>query len=96
MTLHGERFAAAICSEIGIIPFGAGNATMILAPSNDSALDSFGINTLGDQAARMRALETGAYVLRSTKGGISSVIDSYGRTLASAHDSNEVLVVDIP
>jgi apolipoprotein N-acyltransferase len=43
--------------------------------------------------ARMRALESGAYLLRASKGGISSIIDGNGVTQKEGRDG--VLIADI-
>ena len=88
--------AGYICSEVDITPLSAHGAKLILSPSNDSVFVSKGILSLHHQITRMRALETGAYLLRSTKGGISSIIDPYGNTIASMSEKNGVLIADIP
>lgn len=36
------------------------------------------------QIARMRALETGRYLLRATNNGISAIIDEHGRVIAKS------------
>lgn len=88
--------AGYVCSEIGITPLSAHGAPLILSPSNDSALVSTTILPLHHQFARMRALEAGAYMLRSSKGGISSIIDPRGRALRTMSEQNGVLIYDIP
>lgn len=84
-----------ICSEIGITPLGVGATQLIISPSNDSALLSDAIGPLQHQFARMRALEAGAYMLRSSKGGISSIINPYGEALATMEGENGLLILDI-
>ena len=84
-----------VCSEIGITPLSVHGAKLILSPSNDSALLSTTIMPLHHQFARMRALEAGAYMIRSSKGGISSIIDPYGRAIATMSGTTGVLVADI-
>ena len=88
--------AGYVCSEIGITPLSAHGARLILSPSNDSALVSTTILPLHHQFARMRAIEAGAYMLRSSKGGISSIIDPKGRALRTMSGQNGVLILDIP
>lgn len=94
--LDSLLLAGAICAEIDVIPFSTHGAKLILAPANDSVLVSKGIASLHQRIARMRALETGAYLLRSSKGGISSIIDPYGNAIATMSEENGVLFADIP
>lgn len=84
-----------ICSEIGITPLSVHGAKLILSPSNDSALAGETIAGVQHQFARMRALEAGAYMLRASKGGVSSIIDPYGRAIGTLSGSTGVLVADI-
>ena len=60
------------------------NPSVIVAVSEDGW---FG-DSLGPQQhldiARMRAIETGRYVLRATTSGVSAVIDNYGNIIKQA------------
>ena len=93
--LDGLTLGGYICSEIGITPLSVHGAKLILSPSNDSALVSSTILPLHHQFARMRAIEAGAYMVRASKGGVSSVIDPRGRTLGTLVGVTGVLVVDL-
>ncbi|KKU77760.1 MAG: Apolipoprotein N-acyltransferase [Parcubacteria group bacterium GW2011_GWA2_47_7] len=84
-----------ICSEVGITPLSVHGAKLILSPSNDSVLVGNTILLLEHQFAQMRALESDAFMLRSTKGGISSIIDPSGNTIESMSGQNGVIVTDI-
>jgi apolipoprotein N-acyltransferase len=95
LMIKGAAFDSAICSEIDHVPFRTYGAAFILSPSNDSALNGHEVIEMHDRNARMRALESGAYMLRLTRGGISSVIDSYGHPIASLQDTNDVIIVDV-
>jgi apolipoprotein N-acyltransferase len=88
--------AGYICSEIDITPLSTHGAKLILSSSNDSVFMGKGISSLHQKIARMRALEAGVYLLRSTKGGISSIIDPYGNTVTVLSEKNGVLIADIP
>jgi len=90
ITLSGN-----LCSEVGFTDLISRNVDIIIAPSNDSVLFSERIGVLQHQFARMRALETGAYMLRSSKGGISSIIDPYGRVIESKSGVSDVMIFDI-
>lgn len=94
-TINGEAFDAAICSEIDHFPFRTYGAPFIISPSNDSALNGREVVIMHDRNARMRALESGAYMFRSTRGGISSVIDPYGRSVAHRESVNDIIVIDV-
>jgi len=93
--LGDELLGGYICSEIGVTPLSVHGAKIILSPSNDSALVSKTIAPLQHQFARMRALESGAYILRASRGGITSVINPHGRALGELFEKEGVLVVDI-
>lgn len=81
------KFASLICYEI-VYPQltlnSALNANILLTISNDSW---FG-QSLGPhqhfQMARMRALELGRYLARSTNNGITAIVDAKGQTVAQA------------
>lgn len=94
--LDNMPLAGYMCSEIDITPLSPYGAKLILSPSNDSVFVSNGIFPLHHRIARMRALENSAYLLRSTKGGISSIIDPSGNVLAAMSGKNGVLIADIP
>jgi len=94
--LDGMPLAGYVCSEIGITPLTTHGAKLILSPSNDSVFGGDQILLLHHRIARMRALEKGAYLLRSTKGGISSIINPYGKAIATMSGQNGVFIVDIP
>lgn len=88
---------ALICSEIGVLPIHVtqGNPpNIILSPSNDGVFSSQYAAITHHMFARMRAIEAHAYLLRSSKGGISSIIDPEGHVLTQGQ-SNEILFADI-
>ena len=84
-----------ICSEIGITPLSVHGAKLILSPSNDSVLVGEANLLRHHNFAQMRALESHAFLLRSTKGGISSIIDPYGHVVETMSGKNGVMVADI-
>lgn len=84
-----------ICSEIGITPLSVHGAKLILSSSNDSVLVGEANILLHHNFAQMRALESRAFLLRSTKGGISSIIDPYGHVIESMSGKNGVMITDI-
>lgn len=76
------RLTPAICYEVAYPDFVAMNArrgNMLVTISNDGWFgDSIGPHQ-HLQMARMRALETGRYMLRGTNNGVTAVIDDKGR-----------------
>ncbi|MEP1706140.1 MAG: apolipoprotein N-acyltransferase, partial [Marinobacter sp.] len=79
---NGIRIMPFICYEVAYPDFVATNARnsdMLLTISNDGWFgDSIGpLQHL--QIARMRALETGRYMLRGTNNGVTAIIDEKGQ-----------------
>ena len=79
---NGTNIMPFICYEVAYPDFvarNASNAGLLLTISNDGWFgDSIGpLQHL--QIARMRALETGRYMLRGTNNGVTAIIDHKGR-----------------
>lgn len=84
LNANGVIIAPTICYEVvypDLVAARAGAANVLLTVSNDAW---FGLS-IGPiqhfQMARMRALETGRYMIRSTNNGLSGIIDPKGKTL---------------
>ncbi|MCL1477514.1 MAG: apolipoprotein N-acyltransferase [Marinobacter sp.] len=82
LTANGLRIMPFICYEVAYPDFLARNAVntdLLLTISNDGWFgDSIGpLQHL--QLARMRALETGRYMLRGTNNGVTAIIDNKGQ-----------------
>lgn len=82
---NGLRIMPAICYEVAYPDFVAANARntdLLLTISNDGWFgDSIGPQQ-HLQIARMRALETGRYMLRGTNNGVTAIIDNKGQLTA--------------
>jgi apolipoprotein N-acyltransferase len=89
----GVRASALMCSEVSDATIPLRDIGLILSPSNDSVFASDAIALIHHRMARMRALEANAYLLRASKGGISSIIDGNGVTQKEGRDG--VLIADI-
>ena len=82
-----HRIAAAICYEIAypeLVRHSSLASDLLLTVSNDTW---FGRSIAPDQhlqIARMRALETGRWLIRSTNNGISALVDSRGNISTQA------------
>jgi apolipoprotein N-acyltransferase len=81
----GWQLAMAICYEViypELVRVLAGDADLIVTISNDAWFgDSIG-PLQHMQMARMRALENGRYVLRSTNNGVTAIVAADGRIRA--------------
>ena len=82
LVANGVNIMPFICYEVAypdFVAFNAYNTGLLLTISNDGWFgDSIGpLQHL--QIARMRALETGRYMLRGTNNGITAVIDDHGQ-----------------
>lgn len=88
LTLRGGSYGVLICYE-SIFPEEARRrvlqgAEVLVNVTNDAWYGTTPAAWQHFQAARMRAVETGRYVLRAANTGISAVIDPHGRVLDSA------------
>ncbi len=86
LTIECCTFGVSVCYEVAfpmLIAERARNTDFIVASSEDAW---FG-NSLGPaqhmQIARMRAIETGRYLVRSTSNGITAIVDPKGRLVHS-------------
>ncbi len=87
LTLAGQQVGISICYEdafgeelIHALPA----ATLLVNVSNDAWFGGSVAPWQHLQMARMRALETGRYLLRATNTGVSAIIDPHGRITAQA------------
>jgi apolipoprotein N-acyltransferase len=93
-SVAGVNVTGLMCSEVSDATILIDNVGIIISPSNDSVFASDAIALIHHRMARMRALEANAYLLRASKGGISSVIEPNGDVLAETH-GDYILVADI-
>jgi apolipoprotein N-acyltransferase len=97
LTLAGQPVGIDICYEdayaveiLRALP----EATLLINASNDAW---FGDSLAPHQhleIARMRALETGRYLLRATNTGISAIIDQHGQLLGTSPQFEKVTLSD--
>lgn len=79
ITLKGSTISTLICSEVSDGSLLPGQVHIVLSPSNDDVLTSAAVGRVQDVFARMRAIESGAYVIRASRGSVSSIIDPRGQ-----------------
>lgn len=92
--LDGLRINAFICSEISDASLSDRHADIILSSSNDGVFSSSEFPKTEQIFSRARAIEAGAYLLRSSTGGTSSIIGPDGRVIAKGRGG--ILFADIP
>jgi len=93
------RISMAICYDLDfpwlIRQAGQARADLLLVPASDWSA----IGSLHHDAARFRAIENGATLVRATRWGISSMVDATGRVVAMLdHNAkpSTVLVAEVP
>lgn len=85
LPFNGMRFGASICYEdayAGEVIKPLPNANLLVNVSDDAWFGDSIAPHQHLQIARMRALETGRYLLRATNTGISAIIDARGKVIA--------------
>ncbi len=82
--IDGVGIGALVCSEVADAGLRSPGADVILLSSNDSVFDGGASSVVHLSMARIRAIESGAYVVRANKGGEANVIDPSGAILARA------------
>lgn len=83
ITLSGDTISLLMCSEVADRDITPSGVSIILSPSNDSVFTRHMAGSVHDAFARMRAIESGAYLIRANKGSISSIITPKGEVLKS-------------
>lgn len=99
LPVHSYKLGVFICYE-SIFPdeirqFARDGAGLLVNISNDGWFGDTGAPGQHLRMARMRAIENGRWVLRSTNTGISATIDPYGRIVQQAR-RNVRVAVDVP
>ena len=92
-SLLGHTATALICSEDADPSLSTRNVQIILSPSNDSVFESPTLARMHVAMTRMRALESGAYLFRASKGGISGIIGPDGEFVARQSGNGVVFAV---
>jgi apolipoprotein N-acyltransferase len=95
LVAKGLKFAAYICYEIvypELVRKEATGKDFLVTISNDAWFGHSWGPLQHFQMARMRALETGKYLLRGTNTGVTAVIDPYGKVLGQLPQFSEGLL----
>ncbi len=98
---HGWHFTTAICYEIAFPSHVRANFTgdtdFILTVSNDTWFGRSHGPAQHMQIARMRAIELGRPLIRSTNSGITAMVDEHGQWLARAEQfESTALSAEVP
>ncbi|PIP73408.1 MAG: apolipoprotein N-acyltransferase [Candidatus Lloydbacteria bacterium CG22_combo_CG10-13_8_21_14_all_47_15] len=85
VSVGGRPITPLICSEV-IFPRLASlsDSIFIVNISNDSVFNAPLAAKQNHSIAKLRAVENGKYLLRSVKGGISSIINPFGQTMVES------------
>jgi len=67
-------------------------ATLLVTGGNDGVFEHPGVAIAHADAAQLRAVETGRYVVRAMKTGISAIIDPHGRELVRSRSAKPALL----
>jgi apolipoprotein N-acyltransferase len=87
LTVAGQPMRISVCYEDAYAEemiAGLPTATMLVNVSNDGWFTGSIEPAQHAEIARMRALETGRYLLRATNNGVSAIIDDQGKVTATA------------
>lgn len=99
ITAAGQKIGVSICFEDAFdrdVLMSLPDASLLVNVSNDAWFEKSAESMQHHQIARMRALETGRYMLRSTNTGVSSIIDEKGQVLeASPAFERHVLTAEV-
>ncbi|HEX6636406.1 MAG TPA: nitrilase-related carbon-nitrogen hydrolase [Steroidobacteraceae bacterium] len=86
--IEGVTYGVAICKDMHFASLGRGfgqrDAAVMLVPAWDFRRDAW----LATNMTKMRGVESGFAVVRSSRDGLLSVSDAYGRMLASAESTS--------
>ena len=99
LPVHSYKLGIFICYE-SVFPnevreFAAKGAQVLVNISNDGWFGDSGAPEQHLNMARMRAIENGRWILRSTNTGISASIDPFGRVVAQL-PRNVRVALDVP
>ena len=99
VTAAGQKLGISICFEDVFdrdVRQSLPEASMLVNVSNDAWFEDSSEPWQHNQKARMRALESGRYMLRSTNTGVSSIISPQGDVLAmSPQFKRHVLTAEV-
>lgn len=93
--IHGEPVSALICSESLFSELVRDPKTrFVIAVGNDGVFDNPAVAEYNHIIAKFMAVETGKYVVRGMKTGVSSIIDSSGREITTSKSSGTEVITD--
>lgn len=97
VALHGMEIGGFICQEVlvpGVLRRSTANgAELLVSGGNDGVFGSPAVAQVHHNLARLRAVETGRYIVRAMKTGISAVIAPTGAVVRRSPSSEPFVVV---
>jgi len=99
ITIGGLTIGAFICQEV-LTPHVTresvrDGATILVTGGNDGVFGNKAVAALHADAAQIRAVETGRYIIRSMKTGISAIIDPTGHELRRSFWKHDIILEDM-
>ncbi len=96
---NGLALGGFICQEV-LFPSAAresvrDGATLLVSGGNDGVFSDYAVARVHADAAQIRAVETGRFLVRAMKTGISDIIDSKGFELARSRSSDPVILFGV-
>jgi len=67
-------------------------ATILISGGNDGVFENPAVARVHAAVAQLRAVETGRYLVRAMKTGISAIIDPHGREVVRSHSSEPAML----
>jgi apolipoprotein N-acyltransferase len=98
VTMNGVRFGGFICQEV-LTPWITRRSTrdgaqVLVSGGNDGVFASPAVAQVNAAAARLRAVETGRYIIRAMKTGVSAIIDPTGEEIARSKSAEPALLAE--
>ncbi len=97
LQVHGLVLGGFICQEV-LFPWVTrqsvrDGATVLVSGGNDGVFQDPAVAAVHADAAQLRAVETGRYLVRAMKTGITAIIDPHGAELGRSRSSEPILLM---
>jgi len=97
-SLHGIKIGGFICQEVQIPSVlrqsVRDGAELLVSGGNDGVFGNPAVARIHANMAQLRAIESGRFMVRAMKTGVSAIISPTGREISRSDTSNSTVVVD--